>query len=260
MKFPFSTFLIISIVVFGTSVSAQKRLASHPAKPKSAAVKSAEIGQTAIVIDETLSVLRVTPSLFADSIQRMRRGRKVQILAVTEADGVKFYKVTAPPTNYGWVQADAVFGKFRAGDEERLARLTQAANGFDQIEIAIDFFKLFPNSKLKPSILLLFGDLLEEVATKLSKDANSKLKRSEMAASAAPLHSYYLNFVSLDRYRKLGILFLFNSTTRQFHYDGASWKEITAKFGGSPEADEAKKRLDSLKLKMEKPPSITNRL
>ena len=40
---------------------------------------------------------------------------------------------------------------------------------------------------------------------KLSKEANSRLKRAEMAATGAPLHSYFLNFVSLDRYRKLGI-------------------------------------------------------
>lgn len=253
MKSPFSTFSIIFIIVFGTSVIAQKRVTIPPWRPKSTAVKSAEIGQTAIVIDETLSVLRMTPSLFADSVQRMRRGRRVQILGVSEADGVKFYKVTAPPANYGWVQADAVFGKFRVGDEERLARLAQAADGFDQIEIAVEFFNLYPDSKFKPAILLLFGDLLEEVAAKLSKDATSRLSRKEMAASAAPLHSYYLNFVSLDRYRKLGILFLFNSTTKQFHYDGVSWKEVVAKFGVSPEAAEAQKRLDSLKLKMEKP-------
>ncbi len=253
MKPPFSTFVVILIVVFGTSAVAQKRGALPPAKPKTVAVRSAEIGQTAIVIDETLSVLRMTPSLFSASVQRMRRGRKVQILGVAEADGVKFYKVTAPPANYGWVQADAVFGKFRVGDEERLARLAQAADGFDQIEIAVEFFNLYPQSKFKPSILLLFGDLLEEVAAKLSKDATSRLSRKEMAASAAPLHSYYLNFVSLDRYRKIGILFLFNSTTKQFHYDGTSWKEIVTKFGSSPEVAEAQKRIDALKVKMEKP-------
>ncbi len=254
MKSLFSTILIVSITASGMSVFAQKRVAPRPAKIKAAsAVKSGEIGQTAIVADETLSVLRVTPSLFSDSIQRMRRGRKVQILGVAEADGVKFYKVTAPPANYGWVQSDAVFGKFRAADEERLARLVQAVDGFEQIEISIEFFNLYPESKFKPSILLLFGDLLEEVAAKLTKDSNSKLKRAEMAASGAPLHSYFLNYVSLDRYRKLGIVFLFNSTTRQFHYDGAKWKEIAVKFAASPEAVEAAKRLESLKVKMEKP-------
>ena len=129
----------------------------------------------------------------------------------------------------------------------------QAADAFDQIELAVEFFTLYPDSKFRPAILLLFGDLLEEVAVRLSKDAASRLSRKEMAASGAPLHSYYLNFVSLDRYRKLGVTFNFNSATRQFHYDGASWKEIASKYTSVPEAAEAKKRLDLLKVKMEKP-------
>jgi outer membrane protein assembly factor BamD (BamD/ComL family) len=76
-----------------------------------------------------------------------------------------------------------------------------------------------------------------------------------MAASGAPLHSYFLNYVSLDRYRKLGIVFLFNSATRNFHYDGASWREIIQKYPASQEAAEAQKRLDSLKQKMEAQPA-----
>ncbi|MEP6789149.1 MAG: SH3 domain-containing protein, partial [Acidobacteriota bacterium] len=130
MKLPLFTTFFLTIVLFCGSVTAQIRK-SPLVKPRPSAAKSGEIGQTAIVIDETLSVLRVNPSLFSESIQRMHRGRKVQILAVTEADGVKFYKVTAPPSNFGWVQADAVFGKFRAGDEERFVKVVQALDGFD---------------------------------------------------------------------------------------------------------------------------------
>lgn len=250
MKLPLHAVLLIFAALFCGNTYAQKKYPTFPSKPKFA--RPAEIGQTAIVIDETLSVLRKNPSLFSDSFQRMHRGRKVQILAVTEADGVKFYKVTAPPSNFGWVQADAVFGKFRPADEERLAKLVQATDGFDQVEIAVEFFTLYPDSKFRPTLLLLFGDVLEEVSVKLSKDATSRLNRKEMAASAAPLHSYYLNFVSLDRYRKLGVVYQFNPAAKQFHYDGTSWKEIVAKFPASPEAAEAKKRLESLKAKMEK--------
>ena len=253
MKLPLFTTLLLVTLAFQLSVSAQQKRPVGIGKGKPAPAKTGEVGQSGVVIDETLSVLRIRPSLFSDSIQRMRRGRKVQILGVTEADGVKFYRVTAPPANFGWVQADAVFGKFRSADEQRLARLVQATDGFDQIEVAVEFFSLYADSKFRPSILLLFGDLLEEVAAKLSKDATSRLSRKEMAASAAPMHSYYLNFVSLDRYRKLGVVFPFNPTTKQFHYDGESWKEIITKFPASPEAAEATKRLDSLKLKMEKP-------
>jgi hypothetical protein len=224
-------------------------ICAQKAKPTVRA-KSGEVGQSAVVLDETLSVLRERPSLFADGIQRMRRGRKINILAVAEADGVKFYKVTAPPSNFGWVQSDAVFGKFRTGDDARLAALVRASSGFEQVELANEFFKLFPASPLRPSVLLLYGDVLEEIAAKLSRDAAKALNRGEMAATAAPEHSYFLNYVSLDRYRKLGVIYLFNSATRTFHYDGASWKEIAAKHPNSPEAAEAKKRLETLKQKM----------
>ncbi len=253
MRFRFLYLSIALLLTLNVCVDGQKRTQSPKPKVKSASVqKPKEIGSTAVVMDETLSVLRVKPSLFADSVQRMRRGRKVQILGVTEADGVKFYRVSAPPNNSGWVQADAVFGKFRDGDDARLARLVQASNGFDQIELASSFFELYPQSQFRPALLLLYGYLLEETAAKLSKDAGSRLDRREMAASAAPMHSYYLNFVMLDRYRKLGIVFLFNSANRTFHYDGASWKEVLQKFPAASESAEAQKRLDSLKEKMER--------
>lgn len=249
-----SRFLAIPIIVaaFFAVAEAQRRTRPVPAKKPAAAgiPKSKEIGSTAVVMDETLSVLRMKPSLFAESVQRMRRGRKVMIQGVLEADGVKFYKVVAPPSNSGWVQADAVFGTFREGDDARLARLVQASNGFDQIELAAAFFELFPKSQFRPAILLLYGDLLEEAAAKLSKDAGSRLDRREMAASAAPLHSYYLNFNMLDRYRKLGIIFLFNPNTRAYHYEGTSWLEIISRFPASTEAVEAQKRVTSLKGKM----------
>src|SRR6476620_257898 len=137
-----SSLLLISIVAFVTASSAiaQKRRTTSPNKNTLvSATRLRETGATAVVIDESLSVLRAKPSLFAEPIQRMRRGRKVVIQGVAEADGVKFYKVAAPPTNFGWVQADAVFGAFRPTDEERLARLVQASEGFDQIEITQEF-------------------------------------------------------------------------------------------------------------------------
>lgn len=251
--------MLFILIVLGCSadLSAQARK-SPTQKNRVSSLALPEIGQKAVVIDETLSVLRERPSLFAEPVQRMRRGRRVQIQAVVEADGVKFYRVSAPPSSSGWVQADAVFGKFRANDEHRHAALVQASTGFEQIEIAAEFFELYTESKLRPSILLLYGDLLEEAAPKLSRDALSRLSRKEMAASGAPLHSYYLNFVGLDRYRKLGISFLFNSSTRQFHYDGASWREIVTRFPLSPEAAEAKKRLDALKAKLEAAPATVN--
>jgi len=248
--------IFVCLAALVTDTYSQTR---RPVRPTTtAAAKPREVGQTAYVMDETLSVLRPKPSLFAVPMQRMRRGRVVKILGVAEADGVKFYRVAAIPTGSGWVQADAVFGKFRTGDDARLARLVQSMSGFDQIETATEFFNLFPASQFRAPILLLYGDLLEDTAAKLSRDATRALSRAEMAASAAPLHSYYLNYVSLDRYRRIGITFLFNPATKQYHYDGASWKELAQKHAGTNEAAESQKRLDSLKEKMARQLEIRN--
>jgi hypothetical protein len=248
-RFLFLTFLLVSFALVPSNLSAQKRRV--PKKPV-AAQKSTTSINSAIVVDERLAVLRDEPSLYSRPIQRMRIGRIVQISGTKQADGVTFYRVAAQPNNFGWVQSDAVVGKQKIGDDARLAKLVQGLDGFEQIECAMLFLDTFTDSTLRPQILLLAGDLLEEVALKLSAEATRRLNRREMAASGAPLHSFYLNYVSLDRYRKLGITFLFNSSTKHFHYNGASWKEIVAKFPKSSEAAEAQKRLDALKVKMEK--------
>ncbi len=247
--------LLLAFLVLTFDAEAQKRRVLPKTTKNSvpgASQKSVGNINTAIVVDEKLAVLRVEPSLFAKPIQRMRLGRLVAVSGSKQADGVTFYRVAAPPNNYGWVQADAVIGKSRRGDDERMAKLVQSFEGFEQIECATLFLETFANSPLRPAILLLLGDLTEEVALKLSQEATKRLDRREMAASGAPLHSFYLNYVSLDRYRKLDVGFLFNSNTKLLHYDGAAWKEIIAKFANTSEAVEAQKRLDALKQKMER--------
>ena len=249
MKYSFLAIFTLVFLTFTSDLEAQKR------RPSTTRTKNPVVSQqtnTAIVVDERLAVLRSAPSFFATTVLRLRRGRSVSISGSREADGVTFYRVSAPPNHYGWVQAEALAGKFRRGDDARLAKLLQNSEGFEQIERAQIFLKTFTDSSLRPAILLLTGDLMEETALKLSTEATRRLDRREMAASGAPLHSFYLNYVSLDRYRRLGINFVFNSNTKLLHYDGANWRDIIRKSPNSTEAVEAQKRLESLKEKMEK--------
>ncbi len=248
MKYSFFTIFTLIFFAFTSNLEAQKRRPSILRTKNSVASQPAN---TAIVVDERLAVLRSAPGFFAPTVLRMRRGRSVSISGAREADGVTFYRVSAPPNNYGWVQAEALAGKFRRGDDARLAKLVQSSEGFEQIERAQIFLATFNDSSLRPAILLLTGDLIEETALKLSSEATRRLDRREMAASGAPKHSFYLNYIALDRYRRLDINFVFNSTTNLLHYDGASWREIIKKFPKSAETVEAQKRLDSLKEKME---------
>jgi hypothetical protein len=208
--------------------------------------------RTAIVIDERLAILRMEPSLYSNTIQRMRTGRILAISAIKAIDGLTFYRVALPPKKYGWVQAEAVISKNRNRDDERLFQLIQASDGFERFERGAIYLQNFPYSALRPAILLLLGDLAEEAAGKLSRDATRQLNKREMSASGAPLQSFYLSHPSLDRYRKIGINFWFNPATKLFHYDGSKWREIITKFPNAGEAEEAKKRLAALDEKMQK--------
>jgi hypothetical protein len=246
--------LLLVFLAFAVQIQAQKkrRPSIHVKKPVAQNQNQRENVNSAIVVDERLAVLRVSPSLYATPIQRMRRGRAISISGAKDSDGVTFYRVNLSAERVGWMQAEAVVGKARRGDDARLARLVHSSEGFDQIERATIFLENFPKSALRPAMLLLFGDLVEENAAVISREAARRLNRREMTATGAPLHSFYLNYTSLDRYRRLGIGFVFNSNTKILHYDGATWKEILTKFPKSSEAVEAQKRLDSLKEKLDR--------
>jgi hypothetical protein len=252
MKRPLISLLFVLLLAVAGSLEAQKRPLG---KKTPAGIRSTrndrEISGGAIVIDERLAVLRRAPSLFAPPVQRMRRGRSLIVSGATQADGITFYRVAAGRNLAGWMQKDALAGKFGRGDE-RLLNLIQASDGFDKIERARLFLDYFAASPLRPSILLLFGDLVEETALKISTEAARRLSRREMAASGAPLHSFFLNYASLDRYRRLGIVYLFNPRVKNYHYDGAAWREIVEKYPLAPEAAEARRRLEALKEKMKR--------
>jgi hypothetical protein len=238
---------VVVFLVFACDIAAQKRHASvqnSPAKPKT------EKYYPGTVIDERLSILRMEPSLYGIPLQRMRRGRTVLIYSSKEADGVLFYSVAAPPDKRGWIQAAAVVSAGRRGDDERLLRLIRASEGFEQIERGVLFLETFPHSPLRPALLLYQGDLLEDAAQKLTFEAHKRLDKGEMEANGAPLYSYFLNYAGLDRYRRLGIGFVFDQNAGYFHYDGECWKELITRFPGSNEAGEAKKRLDELRQRL----------
>jgi hypothetical protein len=124
-----------------------------------------------------------------------------------------------------------------------LLTLIERSQGFDLITRARIFLDHFPRSRLRPAVLLLLGDTAEELAAKLSNDAARRLKED---GGDAPEFSYFLNYSGLDRYNRQGITFIFNQSTKRFHYDGASWRELIRRYPHSPAASEAKIKLNSL--------------
>ena len=204
-------------------------------------------GQRAVVVDERLAALRAEPSLTGALVQRLGRGRAVAIVGARRTgDGVNFYRVAVTRRTRGWLQADSVVAPLRAHEDERLLRLIQTSDDFDRVARARIFLDEFPRSPLRPAVLLLYGAEAEEAAAKLSRDAERRLKEDKLPDGGAALHSYYLNYNGLDRFNRIGVRFVFDQSTKKFHYDGESWREILRRHPRSPEAAEARRRVEAL--------------
>lgn len=201
--------------------------------------------RAAIVVDERLSVLRSAPDLSAPLLRRISRGRKLSVVGAHQSRaGIMFYRVAVTRRTRGWIQREAIVAPRQRGEDERLLRLIQASSDFDRLARGRIFLDAFPHSTLRPAVLLLFGDEASRAARKLSRDAARRLDPEEMKATGAPVSAYFLNYNGLDRYRRLGIVFWFDSSSKQFHYDGASWRELIRRYPMSAEAREARKRAE----------------
>jgi len=203
--------------------------------------KSPTGGRLAVVVEERLAALRATPQLNGRLVRRLGGGRMVAIRsAKTSADGITFFLVNVSNRTHGWIQREAVASPTRAGDDQRLLRLIESSQGFDRISRARIFVDHFTRSPLRPEVLLLLGNTAEELALQLSTDAARRLKDHP---SEAPEFSYYLNYTGLDRYNRQHVGFVFDKSTKRFHYDGAAWRELIRRFPKTPQAAEAKNRL-----------------
>jgi hypothetical protein len=131
----------------------------------------------------------------------------------------------------------------RSGDDRRLLTLIEGSHGFDRIARARIFLDHFPRSSWRPDVLLLLGDTAEEIAARISADTARRFKDD---LGDAPEFSYYMNYTGLDRYNRRGVIFVFDKSTKRFHYDGAAWREVIRRYPRSSAAAEAKKRLNSL--------------
>lgn len=230
-SFSFLLSLIISLLIFQSAGLAQKR---RPPRG----------GRIAVVVDERLSALRELPELSGKLLQRISRGRLVAIRGERRTrGGIVFNRVNLTSRTRGWVQRDALVALSQKGEDEKLLRLIRASEDFDCIARARIFLDSFPRSALRPAVLLLYGDTAEAAAGRLSRDASRRLPVDQMVAVGAPEFSYFLNYTGLDRYNRQGIRFVFDRENKRFHYDGASWNEITRRHPRSPEATEARKRL-----------------
>jgi hypothetical protein len=226
--------IVLSALFF--TIAASNSFAQKPRVPPG--------GHLAVVADERLAALRSTPDPSGRLLRRINRGRFVSIRGSGRSrDGLLFYQVAVTRRTSGWLQSEAVVSSWRSGDDSRLVRLLEGGDEFERVARAKIFLDLFPRSPLRPKVLLIYGDAAEEAAAKLSREAERRFERRELPAGGAPEFSYYLNYSSLDRYNRQGIIFTFDRTNKKFHYEGWAWREIVRRYPNSAEAAEARNRL-----------------
>ncbi len=204
-------------------------------------------GRLAVVVDERLSALRASPELSGMLLRRISRGVFVAITgAKTSREGVVFFRVKVTRRTGGWIQRDAVVSHARDGDDVRLLKLIKGSDEFDRIVRARIFLDTFRLSPLRPEVLMIYSLAAEAAAVHLSRDASRRLNTGEMNAGGAPVFSYFLNYNGLDRYNRQGITFVLAGGGNGFRYDGEGWREIVHRYPKSPQAEEARKRLEAL--------------
>ena len=201
-------------------------------------------GGAAVVVDERLAALRDAPRPTANLIQRLGRGRFVAVTGERASGGVKYLRVLVTSRTGGWLQAEAVVRPSRAGEDARLLRLVRGSAEFDRLARAHIFLEAFPRSTLRPAALLILGDAAAEAAERLTREARRRLDPAEMSAGGAPSATYFQNYNGLDRYRRLGVVFDFDAASKTYRYDGAAFRELLRRHPRSPEAAEARKRLE----------------
>jgi hypothetical protein len=177
----------------------------------------------------------------------MSRGAFVAIKSEKRSrDGVGFYRVNINTRTSGWIQREAVVSPTRAGDDVRLLRLIKASEDFDRIVRARIFLDNFTTSPFRPGVLLIYCQTADEIAGRLSREAVRRLDDKEIEAGGAPFHSYFLNYNGLDRYNRQGVTFVFDGREKALRYDGEGWQELLHRYPRSPEAAEARKRLETI--------------
>jgi len=230
--YPHKLMLVVLLVLF-TSVNAftQKR-------------KVPPGGRLGVIVDERLAALRATPQLDGRLVRRLGRGRVVAIRASKKTDsGLVFLPVNISTRTHGWIQREAVAATSSRPDEDRLLLLIRNSSEFDRVSRSRIFLDYFPRSSRRAEVLLLLGDTAEAMAVRLSRDAARRVDHSGTASEG----SYFLNYSGLDRYNRLGVLFIFDAKLKQLHYNGAAWREIMLRFPRDPEAVQARARLDRLR-------------
>ena len=200
----------------------------------------------AFVVDDRLSPLRRDANSKAEVIQRLRLGRSLYILEMRGATDNEpaFLRVAVTRRTRGWIHHAAIAVPGRAGEDARVIDMIVAMrDGLDRITLCKLFLDRFPRSPLIPRALLLMAEEADRAASALATRAHRRIQDS--GSESVSQYELYLNDPGLDRYNRLRITFDFNETTGRYAYDGRAYREILRRFPRSPEAVQARARLEA---------------
>lgn len=203
----------------------------------------------AIVVDTGLSALRKSPNIASTVLRRLRTGRKIFIISTTKSqDGIKYYFIALTRRTRGFIEASAIINPSQQGEDARLMRLIENAEGTDKIILAQALLKLFPKSSFCADALLAEGETADQIAKELSR----RVSKNAIAKLDPELDQerYLLNYSGLDKYNRLGINFQVEE--KVYSYDGTAYKKVLSHYPKSQAALVVKEKLQLLLAKKER--------
>lgn len=199
--------------------------------------KTVTPGNRAVVVDERLSALRTQPDVKAPLEQRLRRGRVIGVLGARKSkDGEQFLRVSVTRNTRGWVLAEAVVKSGNSADAERLLNLIEDTDDdFVKARLAKLCADEFRATATAPRCLVKLGETAERAADRLTRDAKRRVGNEEPSAGLSK-RDYFLNFVGLDRYNRIGVMFDYDAKADRIVYDGEAFRELQRRYPKSAEA------------------------
>ena len=188
----------------------------------------------AIVVDERFSALWEKPGWEGQLRRRLRRGRQVWLIGPPRVrQGERFHRVAVSRRTQGWIHEAALVRPGDRADGERLWRvIEETEDDYVKVSLARLCALHFRGQPAAPRALWLLGETMTRVAYRLTLEAERRLGEIDPSRRRPAM----MGFVSLDRYHRLGISFLYDEASGTLRYDGAAFEELRKRYPRSAEA------------------------
>ncbi len=188
----------------------------------------------AVVVDERFSALWERPGWEGRLQRRLRRGREVWLIGSPRIrQEERFYRVAVSRRTRGWIHEAALIRPGDRADGERLWRvIEETEDDYVKVSLARLCTLHFRGHAVAPRALWLLGETMTRVAYRLTHEAERRLDAIDPTRRRAAMMGY----VSLDRYYRLGLSFLYDGASGTLRYDGAAFEELRKRYPRSAEA------------------------